>query len=245
MHSHVYIFILILIIIDTNEEKKVRAALLATSERLISKDTLLILDSLNYIKGFRYQLYCQARAVSTPHLVIHCQAREETCRLWNRNQNRLRPYPTDQLDDLILRFETPNNQNKWDCPLFGIITEDYSDRDFEEFALSLLPILTSTPNRPPSTSTLTTKPTNSNTIQILDYETQLILDILIKHQQDQMPLVKFPNTPKTLSLPRPVTVATLSRIRRQFLHLNKLHPTVDPEKIRNLFIDFLAANIYL
>lgn len=223
-----------------------RAALLAASERHISKDTVLILDSLNYIKGFRYQLYCQARAASTPHLVIHCQAREDTCRLWNGKKGG-RKYPGDQLEDLILRFEMPNNQNKWDSPLFGIVTEGASQQELFELFESLLPVLTASPNRPPSTATLTSKPSlnSSNSIQVLDQETQQILDTILKFQQDQLPLVKFPNTTKTLALPRPVSVATLSRVRRQFLHLNRLHPTVEPEKIRNLFIDFLAANMYL
>jgi protein KTI12 len=27
----------------------------------MNKDTIVILDSLNYIKGFRYQLYCAAK----------------------------------------------------------------------------------------------------------------------------------------------------------------------------------------
>ena len=31
----------------------------------------------------------------------------------------------------------------------------------------------------------------------------------------------------------------------QFLHLNRLHPTTEVEKIRSLFIDFLASNMYL
>jgi protein KTI12 len=236
--------LIFLICLDVNEEKKVRAALLAASERFVSKDTILILDSLNYIKGFRYQLYCQARAAATSHLVIHCQAREDTCRYWNGLKST-RAYPSDQLEDLILRFEAPNNQTKWDSPLFGIVTEGSTDQELSNLFHSLLPVITSSPNRPPSTATLTTKPTSSNSIQILDHETQAIIDTIIKHQQDQLPLVKFSQTAKTLALPRPVSVATLSRVRRQFLHLNRLHPTTDPEKIRSLFIDFLAANMYL
>ena len=39
-------------------------------ERLVSKDDLVIADGMNYIKGFRYQLYCVARAISTPHCVV-------------------------------------------------------------------------------------------------------------------------------------------------------------------------------
>lgn len=235
------------------EEKKLRAALLAASERHLAKDSTVILDSLNYIKGFRYQLYCQARAAATPHLVIHCQAREDTCRRWNDGRTH-RIYHPDLLDDLILRFEPPNNQNKWDSPLFGIVTEDASEADFITLFQSLLPILNSTPNRPPSTATLTNKPSNSsssfssspsNSIQILDHETQAILDIILKAQLDNLPSASFPNSSKTLSITRPVSLATLSRIRRQFLHMNRLHPVLEPEKIRSLFIDFLAANMYL
>lgn len=233
---------------DVIEEKKIRAVLLAASERHISKDTILILDSLNYIKGFRYQLYCQARAASTTHLVIHCQAREDTCRIWNCGRAS-RQYPVDQLEDLILRFETPNNQNKWDSPLFGVVTEGASPQELTGLFDSLLATLTASPNRPPSTATLTTKPSStansSASIQIVDHETQQILDAVLKSQQDQLPLVRFINSSKTLALPRPVTLATLSRVRRQFLHLNRLHPTSDPEKIRALFIDFLASNMYL
>ena len=199
---------------------------------------------MNYIKGFRYQLYCQARATATPHLVIHCQVREDTCRQWNEAKGE-RAYPVDQLEDLILRFEVPNNQNKWDSPLYGIVTEGASSQELSNLFDSILNVLNSTPNRPPSTSTLTTKPINPNSVQVLDHDTQAIVDIVLRHQQDQLPLVKFPGTSKTLALPRPVTVATLSRVRRQFLHLNRLHPITEPEKIKSLFIDFLASNMYL
>ena len=246
LYLYFYLYFYFYFCVDVNEEKKVRAALLAASERFISKDTVLILDSLNYIKGFRYQLYCQARAISTPNLVIHCQAREDTCRQWNTlKRDASRIYPDDQLEDLILRFEVPNNQNKWDSPLFGIVTEGVSSEELSNLFDSILNVLNSSPNRPPSTSTLTTKPINSNSIQVLDHETQLIIDTILRHQQDQLPVVKFPGISKTLPLPRPVTVATLSRVRRQFLHLNRLHPITEADKIKLLFIDFLASNIYL
>lgn len=52
------------------DEKKARGALMSAVERLLSKDDIVIADSLNYIKGFRYQLYCVARAIGTPHCVV-------------------------------------------------------------------------------------------------------------------------------------------------------------------------------
>jgi protein KTI12 len=57
--------------LDTRiKEKKSRGTLISAVERLISKDDLIIVDGMNYIKGFRYQLYCIARAIGTPHCVV-------------------------------------------------------------------------------------------------------------------------------------------------------------------------------
>ena len=56
------------------DEKKARGALMSTVERLLSKDDIVIVDSLNYIKGFRYQLYCVARAIGTPHCVVRMRS---------------------------------------------------------------------------------------------------------------------------------------------------------------------------
>ena len=46
---------------QSSSEKSARATLFAAVQRHIAVDTILIVDSLNYIKGFRYQLYCAAR----------------------------------------------------------------------------------------------------------------------------------------------------------------------------------------
>ena len=57
--------------VDSNEEKRSRAAFISAVERTIAKNTVVIADGMNYIKGYRYQLYCIARAASTPHCVVH------------------------------------------------------------------------------------------------------------------------------------------------------------------------------
>ena len=46
---------------QSSSEKSARATLFAAVQRQMAVDTILIVDSLNYIKGFRYQLYCAAR----------------------------------------------------------------------------------------------------------------------------------------------------------------------------------------
>ena len=46
---------------DGRAEKPARAALFTAAQRQMGPDTLLVVDSMNYIKGFRYQLYSAAR----------------------------------------------------------------------------------------------------------------------------------------------------------------------------------------
>lgn len=46
---------------DSRAEKPARGTLFTTLQRQMNTDTVLIVDSLNYIKGFRYQMYCAAR----------------------------------------------------------------------------------------------------------------------------------------------------------------------------------------
>ena len=51
-------------------EKDARAALSSVIKRELGKDRIVIADALNYIKGFRYQLFCEAKALQTPSCVV-------------------------------------------------------------------------------------------------------------------------------------------------------------------------------
>lgn len=65
-------------------EKTARAAELSAIKRALSKDAIVIADDLNYIKGFRYQLWCEAKAAGTRCCTVHCAAREKEVDDWNR-----------------------------------------------------------------------------------------------------------------------------------------------------------------
>nr|XP_020037758.1 protein KTI12 homolog [Castor canadensis] len=57
---------------DSAREKALRGALRASVERRLTRHDVVILDSINYIKGFRYELYCLARAARTPLCLVYC-----------------------------------------------------------------------------------------------------------------------------------------------------------------------------
>ena len=112
-----------------NDEKKSRSALLACVERSLSRENFVIVDSTNHIKGFRYQLFCLARAASTPHAVIFLSgtlAGED----WSE-------------------MEIPNNQNRWDNPLFFVSTCS-SDSDKLQVFSDILSALEKEPTKKPS-----------------------------------------------------------------------------------------------
>lgn len=39
-------------------------------KRALGRDTIVIVDGMNYIKGWRYQLWCEAKAVGTTCTVV-------------------------------------------------------------------------------------------------------------------------------------------------------------------------------
>lgn len=81
-----------------SDEKRRRAAFLGDVERALNtSESIILAAGCNKVKGFRYQLYCLARAQRAHHCVIHCSVAGE-----------------DQDGD----FEPPNASNRWDSPLF-------------------------------------------------------------------------------------------------------------------------------
>jgi protein KTI12 len=68
----------------TITEKISRGAIKSLVERLLTPDTIVIVDSLNTIKGFRYELHCQARALKTHQCTIFCDIPIERCQQWVR-----------------------------------------------------------------------------------------------------------------------------------------------------------------
>jgi protein KTI12 len=106
------------------EEKKFRGAFMAAIERALKKDTIVLCDSLNYIKGFRYQLYCIARALNTPLCVVHCAVTPEKSKEFNLLKPIEEQYDPVHRDELIQRYEEPISSNRWDSPLFTILADD-------------------------------------------------------------------------------------------------------------------------
>jgi tRNA uridine 5-carbamoylmethylation protein Kti12 len=90
------------------------------------KTTLIILDSTNYIKGFRYELFCICKAATSSYCVVWCLNDVNVVKEWNskRRSESSDPinsyYNNEMLDAMILRYEPPDERNRWDKPLYRI-----------------------------------------------------------------------------------------------------------------------------
>ena len=72
---------------DSIKEKTLRSDLKSQVLRDLTKDTVVILDGLNYIKGYRYELYCASKSVKTTQVTVHCDISPPTA--WSWNETRL------------------------------------------------------------------------------------------------------------------------------------------------------------
>ena len=89
-------------------------------ERTLTHETLVIADSVNNIKGHRYEMYCATRGVPTSQVVLYCETNVETCREWNQQRDVECRYSPGVFDDLVQTFEEPNAAVRWDTPLFNV-----------------------------------------------------------------------------------------------------------------------------
>ena len=124
--------------ITSQDERKLRSKITSAVRRDLSKRKIVIVDSLNYIKGFRYQLHCEAKNVSTTFCLVQTLCPVDIVRQWNRSSQN--PWDETLLTELIQRYEEPNPQNTWDKPLFPIYTPtDKLESIIEELHSAVFP----------------------------------------------------------------------------------------------------------
>ncbi|KAK9760975.1 kti12, chromatin associated, variant 2 [Basidiobolus ranarum] len=207
-------------------------------ERVLTKDDIVIADAMNYIKGFRYQLYCIARSMGTPHCTVHCGVPTNEAKKWN--SERPDGYEAQIFDELVTRYEEPEARNKWDSPLFTVLWDDPTV-PAEEIWNAL--VLKKAP--PPNLSTVSKPAIETNYLYELDKVTQDIVNAVLEEQKSNLGsyTVTIPNSTMKVKLPaRSITLAELRRLRRQFVNINKMHTILDISRISELFVQYLNTN---
>ncbi|AMD18855.1 HBL047Cp [Eremothecium sinecaudum] len=247
-------------------EKSARSKIMSVVKRDLSRTCVVIVDSLNYIKGFRYQLHCEVKNSRTTYCLVHCLAPKDQLFNWNSNRNKEDSWETGLLNQLVQRYEEPNPSARWDSPLFSILAgvdklegnieqeiyhvlfpmlfKDDSNREVEKLLQSLKP----------SGATMMKPAAQMNQVQVLDGETQKVVRRIMDYIKSNVVsgLIRVIvsdendiNDPACcfveLSSDR-ISMAHLQRIRRQFVQLNRLRG-IENDRIVPLFTEYLNKNL--
>ena len=142
---------------DPTQEKILRASLKSNVEKNLDQSRVVILDSMNYIKGYRYELYCLARNSMTTLCLVYCDTSKDIARQWCEQMqheeakgDQVAPaFPIDLFDDYASRMEFPNPAKRWDQPLFHLRADE--PIPFEEIHAAISDTAKNKPKDPVST----------------------------------------------------------------------------------------------
>lgn len=253
--------------ITSQDERKLRSRITSAVRRDLNKNTIVVVDSLNYIKGFRYQLHCEVKNLNTSFCLIQTMCPVETVKEWNnKNENS---WDETLLNELIQRYEEPNAQNRWDSPLFPIFTPtDKIDTLMPEISNIVFQLSKLTPGNDksngsndstvtglarPTSATVLKQAQKSNYLQILDNETTQVVKLIMEKiksnesigasSQGVRLLINGTDIddPDCYHIDLPLyslTLPKLQRLKRQFVMLYKLR-SLETDRIVPLFTDYL------
>ncbi|CAN6641632.1 protein Kti12p [Trichomonascus vanleenenianus] len=221
---------------NTQTEKMLRGTQISAVKRHLDRTTIVILDNMTYIKGFRYQLYCEAKSAFTNSCVIHVGAPKDVCREWNSRRGE-DAWAQDLFDALLFRYEEPNGMSRWDSPLF---TVPYVDKELP--INEIWETLVLQKPKPPNRATVLKAAPPGNYLTELDRITMKVVNAVLElHKISPGGIVKLLDYPDKVELPVKLTLPQLNRIRRNFVTLNKMK-TIEISRIEGRFIEFLIKN---
>ncbi|XP_053573239.1 protein KTI12 homolog [Bombina bombina] len=225
---------------DSKKEKEIRGALRAAVERKLNKEDIVILDSLNYIKGYRYELFCLIKHTQTPHCLIYCLTAPETSSMWNQERDENDQYTQEIFDALVQRFEAPDSRNRWDSPLFTVHKNE--ELPLEEICNAVF----HRKAPPPNQSTQTQPLSSTNFLHELDKVTQDVVTAVLNAQKTSIPgdIIVVPGASEKIELPRILNMSELRKLRRQFISYTKLHPNENISQLANMFVQYLNQSIH-
>lgn len=262
---------------DSNKERELRGFHKSEIERALTgrngtsqkgdslPQLVVIMDAPNYIKGYRYELYCLAKSMKHQHAVLLCDTPADKCMQWNETIGR---YSQEVISDMITRFEPPQASNRWDSPLLVFQPDCWPCAEkidcssvVSELKALVLNVDRSTikPNR----STILPAVSPDSFLQLMEHITQLVVDHILSSQSAGAHTVGLPrsihpssDTPDSrniadFQLPlagreRPFSLADLARAKRRYIAMQRAkltdsHLLPDATALATSFMGFLVG----
>lgn len=241
-------------------EKDARATFSSAIKRDLSNNDIVVADGMNYIKGFRYQLYCEAKAQVTPNCVvcgrrsytsltsqadfseIHIGTPVDKCREINDKalQDGTGGYASDLFENLVFRYEEPNGMTRWDSPLY-IVPYDDPTPPLDDIWDAMVGGKVKTVR--PNAATVLKPATQQNYLYELDKTTSDIVGQISAWQKDHPGEgggeIAVTGAENVLDLPaNPLGLPQLQRLRRQFISLNRQHE-LSKDRLSHLFVEYM------
>lgn len=244
-------------------EKNLRGVLRSEVDRSVSKDNIIIVDSLNSIKGYRYELWCLARAAGIRYCVLYCDVEESHCRKWNeeRREKGEASYDDVIFDDLVRRFERPDKRNRWDSPLFELWPHNNGIVKSSAAILDAVGYLTKKVDSKtydvkvlqPTIATQNVRFSEANSLYELDRATQEVMNAVVEAQSQALggPIngISPGQGLPTINITRSVGLPELRRLRRTFIKLTGQTslsgppPPADADSAKRMFVDYLNREL--
>nr|XP_018897520.1 PREDICTED: protein KTI12 homolog [Bemisia tabaci] len=228
---------------DFQKEKQIRGILKSEVLRLLTQGDVVIFDASNYIKGYRYEMYCASKSAKTTQVTVECAISTEKAWEFNLKRPESERYTDEAFKALCMRHEPPDSRNRWDSPLVTIQHDDELPGE------TIYKGLFERQAPPPNMSTQCTPLASTNFLYELDKTTQDINSAVLSAKNLCLlgENVKLPGYEKyeLSSLDSSVTPIKLAKLRRQFLSYTKLNPPSQPDldKIAASYFEFLNANL--
>ncbi|XP_036613712.1 protein KTI12 homolog [Trichosurus vulpecula] len=151
-------------------------------------------------------------------------------------------FPPELLEALAQRFEAPDSRNRWDRPLFTVLGPE-EPLPLAQIWAALFESQVPAPHQATQSQPLS----STNFLHQLDQVTSQVLAALMEAQKTAVPgdLLALPGTTERLLFTRPLSMAELSRLRRQFISYTKMHPNKENlPQLANMFLQYLGQSLH-
>lgn len=216
---------------DSNSEKILRGKLKSEVEKNLDDSTVVILDSLNYIKGYRYELYCLVRNFKTRHCIVYCKTEVEICMKLNTCSNNM--ITEELLKDLYSRMEEPNPNNRWDNPMHVVYFEE--EPPCETIFNSLFE--GKRPRDPVSSKP--EQPFDSNFLFELDSTCQEIVNEILSQQQNNIVECIKITGDNYVYLKKVFSAIELKKLKQEYIKISKMHPPKNKQDMVKTFVEYI------